>query len=119
MTELFVYGTLKTGGSNHSFMAGQSCSGIATTVPGYTLHELTGYPGLVACAEDSAGVSGEVWLVDDECLARLDLLEGTGEGLYLRAPITLTGEFAGRQVETYYYLGSITGRRRLGSLWQE
>ncbi len=117
MTELFVYGTLKTGGSNHSFLAGQSCSGMANTVPGYTLHLLTGYPGLVACGEDTEGVSGELWRVDDECLERLDLLEGTTEGLYRRAPILLAGDFAGRQVETYYYLGRVTGRRRIGSMW--
>ncbi len=119
MTELFVYGTLKTGGSNHSHLSGQSCIGNVNTVPGYTLVGLTGYPGLVACEEDRAGVSGELWLIDDACLVRLDLLEGTAEGLYRRAPIALAGKFASHAVETYHYLGSTTGRRRLGNLWVE
>jgi len=37
MTRIFVYGTLKRGGRNHHFMAGQQFVGEARTAPGYTL----------------------------------------------------------------------------------
>ena len=117
MTAVFVYGTLKTGGSNHDFMAGQSYIGRTRTVPGYTLYELSGYPGLVAMEGDSDGVSGELWLVDDEGLSRLDALEGTEEGLYRRGPVELEGGHGGRRVETYFYARSIEGRRRAGADW--
>ena len=44
MTRVFVYGTLKRGGSNHSFLAGQRYLGPARTPPGFTLHSLGDYP---------------------------------------------------------------------------
>jgi gamma-glutamylaminecyclotransferase len=117
MTAVFVYGTLKRGGANHHFLAGQEYVGPARTGPGFTLYELEGYPGMVASPEDRDGVSGEVWSVDEACLAQLDLLEGTAEGLYLRAVVPLERPFAGRRVEGYLYLRSVAGRRRVGGLW--
>lgn len=117
MTAIFVYGTLKTGGSNHSFMVGQALIGQSRTAPGYTLYELFGYPGLIPMVGDSEGVAGELWSVDDAALCRLDALEGTDEGLYRRAPIELVGEFSGLRVDTYFYLRSVEGRRRIGAEW--
>ena len=83
MTLVFVYGTLKRGGGNHHFLAGQAFVDEARTARGYTLYDLSGYPGMVRQDDDDTGVMGEVWSVDDECLARLDVLECTAEGLYL------------------------------------
>ena len=37
MIRLFVYGTLKRGGSNHAQLAGQKFIAEAHTMPGYTL----------------------------------------------------------------------------------
>jgi gamma-glutamylaminecyclotransferase len=119
MTLVFVYGTLKRGCSNNSFLAGQAFVGAAETAPGFALYGLDGYPGMVAGADNPAGVSGEVWSVDDECLARLDDLEGTAEGLYRREAVPLRAPFAGRRVEAYLYLLSIEGRARLGNSWAE
>ncbi len=122
MTTLFVYGTLKRGGSNHAFLAGQNFLGVARTVPGFTLFSLEAYPGLVASPEDRAGVTGELWSIDDACLVRLDELEGTTEGLYRRASISLAEPApvaisTGTPVQTYFYLRSLVGRPALGSVW--
>jgi gamma-glutamylaminecyclotransferase len=115
---VFVYGTLKRGGSNHSFLAGQTFCGAARTVKGFRLVNLGDYPGMVADAEDRDGVAGEVWSVDEGCLTRLDQLEGIDEGLYVRAPIALQPPFANDEVLTYFYALGTTGRPRVpGGLW--
>lgn len=117
MTTLFVYGTLKRGGSNHAFLAGQRFLGTAQTLPGFTLYSLGPYPGLVAAPDDSAGVTGELWSVDSACLARLDVLEGLAEGIYRRAPIHLQHPGSPATAETYFYLRDLTGNPAIGSTW--
>ncbi len=117
MTRVFVYGTLKRGSSNHALLAGQSYAGEAETAPGFDLYALGGYPGMVAAPEGTGVVTGEVWSVDDACLARLDELEGTAEGLYRREAVPLGPPFAGRRVEAYLYLKGVGGRARLGGTW--
>jgi gamma-glutamylaminecyclotransferase len=117
MTLVFVYGTLKRGFSNHAFLAGQSFAGEAETAPGFELYALGGYPGMVADPGGAGVVTGEVWSVDDACLAQLDDLEGTAEGLYAREAVPLGPPFAGTQVEAYLYLKGVEGRARLGSSW--
>jgi len=117
MTLVFVYGTLKRGGANHAFLAGQSFLGNGCTAPGFRLYGLAGYPGMIRVPDDRDGVSGEVWSVGDDCLARLDELEGLAEGLYRREPIRLLPPFADQAVETYFYARSVAGRPDLGSTW--
>ncbi len=119
MSLVFVYGTLKRGGSNFHFMAGQQFLGEARTPPGFRLYELDGYPGMVVKPEDRDGVTGEVWSVDAAGLAQLDLLEGLAEGLYRRESIKLLPPFSDQSVETYLYARSLEGRRDLGSTWRE
>lgn len=125
---VFVYGTLKRGGSNHRWMDGQRYLGPARTVAGHTLYSLGDYPGLVADPADRAGVEGELWAVDAAALARLDAFEGVPEGLYARVPLPLaewppTAALApdadGRPpvAQTYVYLRDLAGRPRLGSRW--
>jgi len=114
---VFVYGTLKRGACNHSYLAGQRFVGETSSVPGFTLYALTGYPGLVCDPLDEEGVCGELWEVDETALQGLDALEGLEEGLYRRGPIPLLGDFSGLEVETYYYLRSLAGRRHLGAKW--
>jgi hypothetical protein len=125
-TPLFVYGTLKRGGSNHHHLAGQTFLGPARTAQGFTLFSLGAYPGLVAAPTDTRGVTGELWSVDATCLARLDVLEGLAEGLYRRAPIALSPTVAGTHAatspalsaaETYFYLRDLSGRTHLGTTW--
>ena len=64
MSTVFVYGTLKRGGSNHLILARQRFLGSARTGPGFTLHSLGDYPGMVRSSGDTEGVSGELWVVD-------------------------------------------------------
>ena len=118
-SKIFVYGSLKRGFNNHAFLRGQSFLGTARTAAGFRLFDLGDYPGMIAWPGDQAGIEGEVWAVDAACLARLDQLEGTAEGLYRRAAIALLAPFAGQAVETYFYLHSVEGRRDAGSIWIE
>jgi len=88
-------------------------------VPGYTLHDLGGYPGIAADANDRHGVVGEVWSIDDEALRRLDQFEGVHEGLYRREPMPLQAPFAGRAIEAYVSVLPVSGRPAIGSEWIE
>ena len=117
MPKIFVYGTLKRGGSNHHYLQDQTYIADAQTVPDYTLYQPADYPGLVPAANDSAGVTGEVWEITLECLQAVDALEGTTEGLYARKHILLAPPHDSFQVETYYYLPPIAGYPHLGSTW--
>lgn len=117
MTKVFVYGTLKRGGSNHRVLAGQRLLGPARTLPGYTLYALGDYPGMVPAPDDTQGVSGEVWAVAAPTLRQLDELEGVDEGLYVRAPVPLHPPFAGVTVEAYLYRRDFSGHRAIGSEW--
>ena len=119
MTRIFVYGTLKRGGSNHGQLAGQQFIGAARTPPGFTLYSLGSYPGMVRAADDRAGVIGEVWAVDAACRQRLDELEGVEQGLYERVPLTLPAPFHEEPVETYLYLRSTEACPHLGPVWRE
>jgi gamma-glutamylcyclotransferase (GGCT)/AIG2-like uncharacterized protein YtfP len=117
MSLVFVYGTLKRGGSNHAHLAGQAFVGEARTAPGFRLYHLDGYPGMITLADDREGVTGEVWSVDAPCLTQLDLLEGIAEGLYRRERVPLLAPFDTWSVEAYLYARSVAGRRDLGSTW--
>jgi gamma-glutamylaminecyclotransferase len=114
MTSIFVYGTLKSGGSNHRFLAGQRLVGTARTEPAFRLYQLDGYPGMVG-APGGLSIEGEIWEVDAAALERLDELEGTAVGLYRRVPIHLLPPHHLLEVETYLCLQSMAGRRDLGT----
>ena len=117
MSLVFVYGTLKHGGSNHQWLAGQRCLGEAQTIAGFTLYEIDDFPGMVADPSDRDGVTGELWEVDVDCLARLDELEGVAEKLYKRIPVALQKPQISEPVETYLFLQSLAGRARMGACW--
>ncbi len=117
MPRVFVYGTLKRGGSNHAMLAGQRFLGEARTTPGYTLYSLGEYPGMVRDPTDIAGVLGELWAVDDSCLAELDKLEGLGEGLYERIEVLLAPNHLARSAQTYLYARPHHGFPPLGDDW--
>jgi gamma-glutamylaminecyclotransferase len=118
MSLIFVYGTLKRGCKNHHYMAGQSFVGPAGTAPGFSLFDLGGHPGMVR-VPGAKGVSGELWSVDEPCLARLDELEGTAQGLYRRESVPLEGGAPTGGAQAYLYLGPVGGRPSLGGEWAE
>jgi gamma-glutamylcyclotransferase (GGCT)/AIG2-like uncharacterized protein YtfP len=113
-TLVFVYGTLKRGGSNHHYLAGQKFLGEARTPPGFRLFNLGKYPGMVARADDRDGVSGEVWAVEADCIEHLDVLEDVAGGSYRREPVPLLPPFADHKVEGYIYARSVEGLQDIG-----
>lgn len=74
---VFVYGTLRRGGSNHFRMAGAEF--ISTGTITGRMYRIDWYPGLVL---DPAGdeIHGETYRVDPEQLTALDLFEGLAAG---------------------------------------
>ncbi len=115
MSLLFVYGTLKRGGSNHGQLAGQKFVGPARTATGYRLFLLEGYPGMVPWQADQEGVVGELWDVTDAALPQLDAFEGVPEGLYRREPVPLQPPH--QAADAYLYARSIEGRLDVGNEW--
>lgn len=117
MTLLFVYGTLKRGGSNHRFLADQQFVSVAQTQPGYRLYNVGGYPGLVVAPDEFVGITGEVWRVAPACLERLDEFEGVGEGLYRRERVPLQAPFEFQSVDAYYYAREVMDHPIIGNAW--
>ena len=116
---IFVYGTLKRGGSNHLYLKGQTFVGEARTQPGFRLYALDGYPGMIPQPDDRNGVTGEVWSVAPDALTHIDNLEGIDEGMYRREPVRLLAPFSNLSVEGYIYARPVKGRIDLGSTWHE
>jgi gamma-glutamylaminecyclotransferase len=83
---LFVYGTLLRGEPNHPQLSDASFVRRTRTAAAYELVDLGGYPALLEDGESA--ISGEVYEVDAELLARLDAFEEVPE-LYERKPIDL------------------------------
>ncbi len=74
---VFVYGTLRRGGSNHFRLAGAEFVSAATVTG--RLYRIDWYPGLVL-DETGDEIRGEAYRVDAELLAALDLFEGLSAG---------------------------------------
>lgn len=94
---IFVYGTLRTGGSNHHRMVGARLLG-AGTVRGW-LYRVDWYPGVVL---DAAGdeVQGEWFTVDSRTLAALDAFEGAE---YRRVPTLVTRNDGAPPIEAWIW----------------
>ena len=90
--KMFFYGTLKKGQCRSHVLENQIFCGEATTKPKYKLYSAGLFPCMVP-NEDGKSIPGEVYEIDDECLARLDRIEGHPH-LYKREPIELN-EFDG------------------------
>ncbi|MDA0128899.1 gamma-glutamylcyclotransferase [Vibrio sp. MarTm2] len=69
---LFVYGTLRKGQSNQSFLDSAEFLGQHETLPEYALYDLGAYPAVTA---GHRSIVGEVYLIDDDTLAKIDELE--------------------------------------------
>lgn len=75
MAPVLVYGSLKRGFANHHWLSGAQWLGEGV-MHGLALFDLGPFPMAVPSA-DGAVLHGELYRVDREQLARLDLLEGT------------------------------------------
>ena len=81
MNNVFVYGTLKSGGEVrglNNFGTGATIVGKAKTqYPDYEMADLGSFPGVFLKGEYY--IQGEVWEVDDEVFGQLDGMEGYPE----------------------------------------
>jgi len=115
--KIFVYGTLKRGGSNHVLLAGQKFIATAHTQPRYQIYALSSFPALVEAPQDGRSIEGEIWEIESARLPALDALEDVAHGMYKRVPIHLLPPYNKLVVDGYIYLLSITGRRDCGTAW--
>jgi gamma-glutamylcyclotransferase (GGCT)/AIG2-like uncharacterized protein YtfP len=109
---LFVYGTLKRGGSRHVALASQRFLGEAKTAASYALHDLGDYPGLVAAPGDGDVVHGELYEVDCALVDWLDAMEGSPDWFKLE-PVEVEGQ--GGVVWAYFYQGEPGDRPRVAA----
>lgn len=88
---VFVYGSLKRGFGNHDTFLGDALflSECQTDEQRFEMLSLNFFPGVVDGGEND--VAGELYLVDDEQLKNLDMLEGNGV-MYARELVWLKGE---------------------------
>ncbi len=113
---LFVYGTLKRGLCRAFALAGQTFVGDAATRPLYRMYNCGTYPGLVK-SHRGLSIRGELWIVDEGCLDRLDEIEGVAENQYQRESIDLLHPYQQQQVEAYFYRYDISGLADCGDCW--
>jgi gamma-glutamylcyclotransferase (GGCT)/AIG2-like uncharacterized protein YtfP len=105
---LFVYGTLLEGQPGHGLLDGAEFVGAASTEPAFELIDLGAYAALVPGG--STSVSGELYSLDREGLARIDR-ERQVPLLFERARIRLAD---GSDAEAYVMpADKVRGRRRL------
>lgn len=74
---VFVYGTLRSGGTHHFRMAGAELVASGTVCG--RIYRFDWYPGLVL-GESGDEITGEVYAVGPALLAELDLFEGLSAG---------------------------------------
>jgi len=114
MEVIFVYGTLRAGGSNH-FRLGNAGGLGAGTVCG-RLYRVDWYPALLLDA-DAGAVHGEVYEVDAATLAALDAFEGAE---YRRVRVGVMPEGGGEKIDAWLweYLDPVDESRRIpGGDW--
>ena len=106
---IFVYGTLKQGFPNFHINRGRRVSGGFVTRQRYPLFILgdTRLPWMVQQPGVGHAVTGELYEVDDDGLAAMDVLEQIDEpGWYHRETIEVLPEEGGDAVQTVIYFGT-------------
>ncbi|MDG1894332.1 MAG: gamma-glutamylcyclotransferase [Fuerstiella sp.] len=114
---IFVYGSLKRGFALHRFLSQQQFVATASTQPRYRLFDCGAYPAMVKVAVGGNSVKGEVFLVDQECLLKLDEVEGVAEGLYIRDSVDLCAPHDTSRTIAWFFLPSTSGLTDCGSEW--
>lgn len=112
MIRIFTYGTLKRGQCRNHVVASHTFCGEATTKPNYRLYTQGSYPCLKKVEGLGESIPGEVWEIDEECLKKLDRIEGHPT-LYKRETIELN-EFD--SIVAYFYQPSVEGMKEI-SKW--
>jgi len=114
---VFVYGTLRQGGSNHFRMAGSRFV-TGGSVRG-RLYRIDWYPGLVL-DPDGGCVIGEVYDVTGDQLRELDVFEGLSAGEtegseYRRVPTEVTDDGKATHAWVWEWLGPVDEARLIAS----
>lgn len=118
---VFVYGSLKKGLWNHVLLEEQHMVCESVTVDKYILFDggfpVLGVDGMLETSDFAGQVTGELYLVDDECMGYLDSLEGHPT-FYERKKIDIkVNEYAGlgNSVPAWTYFGksALEGRTEL------
>jgi len=98
---LFVYGTLRSGGTANSMLAG--CDLVGTGEIGGVLYDIDGqHPALVVYG--STPVQGEIWRCPVDLLATLDQYEQLETGLMRRIGATVRSVVDDRDVACWVYV---------------
>lgn len=116
MHKVFVYGTLKRGYWNNHLL--QSSQFIGSAVVRGALYSLGGIPGMKEHDHDgnTYDVMGEVWIVNDATLTRLDHLEGYtperhDEDIHTYRRQNVTDVVTGDTYHAYFYQRGVDRNR--------
>lgn len=114
---LFVYGTLKRGGTNHHLLRSQHWIADGRTEPRFALYDLSDYPGLVRTTDRPEAITGELWQVDEASLAWLDEFEECG--LLFERELIPVYDDRGRWLRAWAYLYRlpVDSAVRIGPCW--
>jgi len=96
---IFVYGTLRSGHSNHHLLKDANSYGVGNTAKNYSMYLISGYP-YITSFEPRYPIVGELYGIDGSTLSVLDKMEGHPRH-YERSEITvIVGE---RQYTAWMY----------------
>ncbi|GAB7187720.1 gamma-glutamylcyclotransferase family protein [Kitasatospora sp. Ki12] len=117
----FVYGTLRSGGRNHTVHLAGRCADIRPAVlDGAALHEGPGFPYAVLDATPGRRIVGELITIRpsayDGALAALDHLEecrADGTGLYVRRRLAVRAAADDEPQDAWVYLAGPAAEARL------
>ncbi|MBD2871916.1 gamma-glutamylcyclotransferase family protein [Paenibacillus arenilitoris] len=117
MHNVFVYGTLRKGEGNHGLIADAACLAMTASIKGVLIDTGLGYPGLL---EGEGEVAGELYVVSDRHLERLDELEeyfgeGDEENEYDRVEVEVRTDGGSTRAWAYYYKKAGYGDAAAGS----
>jgi gamma-glutamylcyclotransferase (GGCT)/AIG2-like uncharacterized protein YtfP len=81
--DVFVYGTLRKGGTNHHYLSDAFCLQNDVWLPGYRLYDFqNAYPFMLPAPTNSEKVRGEIYRVNESILEMLNILEDIENDLY-------------------------------------
>ena len=111
----FVYGTLMQGERAAHFLEGASYLGRCQ-LPDYAMYHLGSYPGIQPCAGET--VYGELYLISDEMLRKLDQYEDEGT-LYDRKVVTVWMDAQPIEASAYIYKKSVADFPIMRKAWND
>jgi gamma-glutamylcyclotransferase (GGCT)/AIG2-like uncharacterized protein YtfP len=114
--KVFVYGTLKTGFCRNHALDGQSFLGNCKTKPKYKLFTGGSYPCMVKSEGQGKEIHGELWDVDEDCLRRLDRIEGHPT-LFKREQVDIDHPEGATAIAYFWQMGFDDRLREIGDMW--